>query len=104
MSSRKSGYPTPLNLLPHDDSFYLSTNDQLSPLVRERQVPLAQGPMSDTQWKEHQAIKQVSNVDDLNTYAGELATEMRIYCQNRLENIQENVNAIIKRLKEAFNK
>ena len=25
---------------------------------------------------------------------------MRIYCQNRLENIQENVNAIIKRLKE----
>ena len=57
-------------------------------------------PISDRQWKEHQAIKQVLNVDDLNTYAGELATEMRIYCHNRLENINENMKAVIKRLKQ----
>ena len=45
-------------------------------------------------------IKQVIDVDDLNTYAGELATEMRIYSVNRLENIMDNVNAIIRRLRQ----
>ena len=45
-------------------------------------------------------IKQVMDVDDLNTYAGELATEMRIYSVNRLENIMDNVNAIIRRLRQ----
>ena len=39
-------------------------------------------------------------MEDLNTYAGELATEMRIYSMNRLENIRDNVNAIIKRLRQ----
>ena len=100
VTSRRSGHPSPLNLLPQDDSFYLSTQDAFSPLLREHKGSLSLGPITDEQWKEHQAIKQVNNVDQLNTYAGELATEMRIYCQNRLENIQENVNAIIKRLKE----
>lgn len=40
----------------------------------------------------------MKNADDLNEYAGELATEMRIYTFNRLENVRDNVNAIIKRL------
>ena len=40
----------------------------------------------------------MKNADDLNEYAGELATEMRIYSLNRLENVLDNVNAIIKRL------
>ena len=40
----------------------------------------------------------MKNADDLNEYAGELATEMRIYTLNRLENVRDNVNAIIKRL------
>ena len=44
-------------------------------------------------------IKDVRTNDDLNVYAGELAVEMRIYCQNRLENIYDNVQSIIKRLK-----
>ena len=35
----------------------------------------------------------------MNTYAGELDNEMRIYGVNRLENIRDNVNAIIKRLR-----
>ena len=39
-------------------------------------------------------------MDALNTYAGELATEMRIYSGNRLENIRDNVHAIIKRLRK----
>ena len=71
-------------------------------MIKEKHLKalLPSMPISDTQWKEHQAIKQVLDVDDLNTYAGELATEMRIYCQNRLENINENVKAIIKRLKQ----
>ena len=45
-------------------------------------------------------IKQVTDIDNLNTYAGELATEMRIYSFNRLENIQDNVNSIIKKLRQ----
>ena len=48
-------------------------------------------------------IKDVRNNDELNVYAGELAVEMRIYCQNRLENIYDNVSAIIKRLKSLKN-
>ena len=39
------------------------------------------------------------NCDDLNNYAGELATEMQIYSMNRLENVRDNVNAIITRLR-----
>ena len=58
-----------------------------------------QVPINDAQWKEHQQIKNVRNADDLNEYAGELATEMRIYTLNRLENVRDNIHAIIKRLK-----
>lgn len=57
-------------------------------------------PITDSQWKEHQVIKQVANADDMNNYASELATEMRIYSLNRLENVRDNVDAIIKRLRE----
>ena len=104
--------PSPLNFLPQDDSFYTSTMQEptSSPVARgdvrlpkSRQQVLQQmmpqPPITDAQWKEHQAIKQVMDVDALNTYAGELATEMRIYSGNRLENIRDNVHAIIKKLR-----
>ena len=42
----------------------------------------------------------MKNADDLNEYAGELATEMRIYALNRIENVRDNIDAIIKRLKK----
>ena len=77
--------------------------EQNSPMIREansRRDLLPTAPISDAQWKAHLAIKHVRNIDDLNMYATDLATEMRIYCLNRLENVQGNVEAIISRLKQ----
>ena len=112
MAAARRYPPSPLNFLPQDDSFYTSTMQEptSSPVARgdvrlpkSRQQVLQQmmpqPPITDAQWKEHQAIKQVMDVDALNTYAGELATEMRIYSGNRLENIRDNVHAIIKKLR-----
>ena len=57
-------------------------------------------PITDSQWKEHLAIKGIQEINGIRNYAGELAVEMREYCLGRLENIETNLSAILQRLKK----
>jgi hypothetical protein len=69
-------------------------------MVEEKLVNMPQVPISDVLWKDHLLIKGATDADLLNSYAGELAIEMRIYCQHRIENIRDMIVSIICRLKE----
>jgi len=57
-------------------------------------------PITDSQWKEHLAVKNIGEINGIKVYAHELAEEMRVYCLNRLENVQNNVSGILSRLKK----
>ena len=57
-------------------------------------------PISDPIYKQHLALRGIKNITNQDNYATELGDEMKLYCQSRLQNVQINVKAIIKRLKD----
>ena len=90
--------------LKHDESFFGHITEQMSrnaePTSPKRVTSPQPSPLTDAQWKEHLAVKQIGEIDDVRAYARELAEEMRIYSLNRLENVQSNVVAILRRFRQ----
>lgn len=96
----------PHGCLTNEDSFFGGMTDQMSSAQADALSPRAHlvavpvTPITESQWKEHLAIKGVAEINGVKAYAGELAMEMREYCLIRLENVNNNLNAIMRRLKK----